>query len=107
MQGLLDVKAVDDLDRAGQQVLGKVPNPGRSVGNYDHSLRFTEAPPARLPQHAFGESGSVFGDVRRGGTLDSRRVRDGPFVAHRQPFTVARFGAPDGADLHFTRFRGA
>src|ERR1019366_7191835 len=65
----------------------------------------TEAPPARLPQHAFGESGSVFGGVRRGGTLDSRRIGDGTFVAHRQPFAVARFGAPDGADLDFPRFR--
>lgn len=49
MWRLLNVKGVDDPDRAWQQVLRDVPNPGRSVGGHDPSLPFTEAPLACLP----------------------------------------------------------
>ncbi len=106
MQCLLDVKAVDDLNHAGKQFLGDIPYPGGSVGNHDPSLRFTEASPACLPQHAFGEGGALFGGIRRGCALDSRRIGDGTLVAHRQPFAVARFRAPDSTDLHFPCFGG-
>jgi hypothetical protein len=48
----------------------------------------------------------VFGGVRRGGAFDGRRVGDGAFVTHREPFAVTRLGAPDRADLYFPRFCG-
>jgi hypothetical protein len=54
------VKAVDDLNRARKQFLSDIPDPWGSVGNHDHSLRFTGAAPC-LPQHAFGEGGALLG----------------------------------------------
>ena len=51
-QVLLGVEQIDDLDGAGEQLVGDAPDPQRAVAQHDPAAGAVEAAPARLAFHA-------------------------------------------------------
>jgi len=106
-QVLLDVKPIDDFYRPREEFLSQVPDPGSAIGQHHSTRRLLEAAPLRLAPNPLREIGGLGVSIRRDGTFNRCRIGDRSLVAHRLPFGVAGFSAPDGAQLHLPGFRRA
>jgi hypothetical protein len=78
---LLGVIAIDDLRGIRKLIVGDVPNPNGAISEHDPAWRLAEATARGLPPDALGEEGAFGSCVRHGGTLESRRIGDRPFIA--------------------------
>ena len=102
------MEQVDDLDGAGEQLVGNVPDPWRAVAEHHPAAGAVEAAPAGLAVDALGERRQFDGVVPGRGALD------GGGVADRARFALGQFaargvrrGRPDRDQLHFPGTRRA
>jgi hypothetical protein len=97
------VKQIEDLDGAGDELGGQIPDPRRAVPQDGPTLGLVEAAPPRLAVDALCEIGKALIGVTGGRALDGRRVADRSLVTYRDALFVAFLGGPDGHELDLAR----
>ncbi|MGA3098027.1 MAG: hypothetical protein ABSF25_16350 [Bryobacteraceae bacterium] len=94
------VEPVDDLDRAGEQFVGDVPDPGRAILQDRGSFRFAETPSRGLAQNPLGKLGPLRW-IGGGAALDGGRIGDRALIAYGSAVRIAGFRTPHRAEFDF------
>ncbi|MCY4341996.1 MAG: hypothetical protein OXE83_00260 [Gammaproteobacteria bacterium] len=101
------MEEVDDLDGAGEVLVGEVPDPGGAVAERDAALGLLEAAALDFAQRALGERGRVGVGVAAGDALDGRVERGRAGVPAWGAVRVKALGGPDGGQLGLAGLGGA
>jgi hypothetical protein len=102
---LLGMKAVDNLDRSGEQFRDEIPDPGSSSSERRGTRSLREAAALGLAPDPLSKGRTLLSTVRGGGTFNGRRIGDGSFITDRGAVAAERFRAPDRAEFDFPCFR--
>ena len=98
--------SANSSQRAGEHLVGGLPDPGGSVAQHHAPLRLHEAAPLHFAARVLREHRRLAIRVAAGGAGDHRRIGDRAGVAHRTAFLVAGFRRPDRDQLDLARLGG-
>src|SRR5215472_18426999 len=96
---LLGVKAIDDLNRPGEQFLNQVPDPRGSISERSRTLSLGEAAALTLAPDALRKGGTFLGDIWDASTFDGCGIGNRPFIADGDALGIQRFCAPDRTEF--------
>lgn len=99
------MEAIKNLGGPGKLFLGLIPDSRCSIAEHSRARGLQEAAALGLTPHALSKDRRLFGGVRRGGTLDGRRIGDRSLIANGDALGVERLRTPDRTELDFPRFR--
>jgi hypothetical protein len=76
------MKAVEDLNGLREQLRGGVPDPSRTIAQYDAAGSFGEATACSFAQYALSELAPVGTGIQSGGAFDGGRIGDRSWIPH-------------------------